>query len=79
MGPDRTRTYQDSYWAPGTPEGIVDEMTAFGAEVGQEDTDLVASVHLGLKSGAIPQGRLLLDAEHLIQHFQLLVHDALAG
>ena len=78
MGPERTKTYLDSYWGPGTPDDLIEEMDAFSTEVGQEDTDLVASVHLGLKSGMIPQGRLLLDAEHLLQHFQLLVYDALA-
>jgi hypothetical protein len=26
----------------------------------------------------VPRGRLLLDSEHLIQHFQRLVYDALA-
>jgi len=30
-----------------------------------------------LRSGALEHGRLLLDSEHLLQHFQLLVHDAL--
>jgi len=27
----------------------------------------------------VPQGRLLTSSEHLIQHFQRLVHDALTG
>jgi len=39
--------------------------------------DLV--VHRGFRSGAVEQGRLLLSSEHLLQHFQLLVHDVLAG
>jgi phenylpropionate dioxygenase-like ring-hydroxylating dioxygenase large terminal subunit len=74
-----TSTYVDGFWAPGTQARLIEEITAFGAVVGQEDTELVTSVHRGLRSGAIPHGRLLLDSEKLIQHFQLLVHDALAG
>ncbi len=57
---------------------MVAEITEFGAVVGQEDNDLVESVHRGLKSGKVEQGRLLLGSESLLQHFQLLVHDALA-
>jgi choline monooxygenase len=75
----RTSTWVDGFWAPGTPPEIIEEITAFSTVVGQEDTELVTSVHRGLRSGAVEQGRLLLDSEKLIQHFQLLVHDALAG
>jgi len=76
---DRTATFVDGFWAPGTPDGIIEEITAFGAVVGKEDVELVQSVHRGLRSGAVPQGRLLLSSERLLQHFQLLVHDALAA
>jgi phenylpropionate dioxygenase-like ring-hydroxylating dioxygenase large terminal subunit len=75
---ERTATFADGFWAPDTPDELVEEITAFGAVVGQEDNDLVESVHRGLRSLAVEQGRLLLDSEPLIQHFQLLVHDALA-
>ncbi len=77
-GPDRTATFVDGFWAPGTPEDVIAEITEFGAVVGAEDTALVESVHAGLATGLVEQGRLLLDSERLIQHFQLLVHDALA-
>jgi len=63
--------------APGTPDEIIEEITSFSAEVGAEDRELVESVHRGLRSGAIHHGRLLLGSEKLIQHFQLLVYDAL--
>jgi carnitine monooxygenase subunit len=75
----RTATFVDGFWAPGASDEIVEEITAFGAVVGKEDVDLVESVHRGLRSGVIPRGRLLLESERLLQHFQLLVHDALAG
>ena len=76
---ERTVTFVDGFWAADTPDEIVEEISAFGLVVGQEDNDLVESVHRGLKSGAIPHGRLLLESEHLVQHFQLLVHDTLAA
>ena len=78
-GPERTRTYVDGFWAPGTPDEVIAEITEFGAVVGAEDNELVESVHRGLRSGAVEQGRLLLGSEGLLQHFQLLVHDALVG
>ena len=78
-GPERTRTYVDGFWDPETPAEVVEETTEFGAIVGQEDKGLVESVHRGLRSGAIEHGRLLLGSEHLLQHFQRLVHEALAG
>jgi choline monooxygenase len=78
-GPERTSTFVDGFWSPGASEEQVEEITTFGAVVGAEDVALVEAVHRGLRSGAVPQGRLLLDSETLIQHFQLLVHDALEG
>lgn len=76
---NHTATFVDGFWAPDTSDETIDEMTSFGTVVGQEDVDLVQSVHRGLRSGRVEQGRLLLEAEHLLQHFQLLVHDAVVG
>jgi phenylpropionate dioxygenase-like ring-hydroxylating dioxygenase large terminal subunit len=76
---DRTASYVDGFWLPDTPDELIEEINNFGAEVGREDRELVESVHRGLRSGAIEHGRLLLDSERLIQHFQLLVYDALNG
>src|SRR5207247_1366199 len=75
----RTATFVDGFWAPGTADAVIEEITAFGAVVGAEDVALVESVQRGLRSGALEHGRLLLDSERLLQHFQLLVHDALVG
>ena len=76
---ERTASFVDGFWAPGTSDETIQEITDFGLVVGTEDVGLVESVHRGLRSNAIEQGRLLLDSEHLIQHFQLLVHDQLAA
>ena len=56
---------------------MIEEITEFSVVVGAEDNGLVESVHRGLRSGAVEQRRLLLGSEKLLQHFQLLVHDAL--
>ncbi len=77
-GPDRTRTRSDYFFPPDVDEERVREIAAFGNAVGQEDNALVESVQLGLDSGLVPQGRLLVSSEHLIQHFQGLVHSALS-
>jgi choline monooxygenase len=78
LTPDLTASYVDGYWAPEVSDSVIQEINEFGAEVGKEDRELVESVHRGLRSGAIDHGRLLVGSERLIQHFQLLVHDALA-
>ena len=75
---ERTATFADGFWPPDVPDDVVDEISEFGAVVGREDRELVESVHRGLRAGVIERGRLLLGSEHLLQHFQLLVHDALA-
>jgi choline monooxygenase len=53
------------------------QLIAFGTQVATEDVALVESVQRGLDSGAVPQGRLMLESEQLIAHFQRLVYDAL--
>ena len=75
--PSARRRSSTASGRPARATRSIDEITEFGSVVGAEDVDLVESVHRGLRSGAIEQGRLLLDSEQLIQHFQLLVHDAL--
>ena len=53
-------------------------MLAFDEQVGAEDTVLVERVQRGVRSGALEHGRLLLESERLIAHFQRLLVDALA-
>ena len=61
-----------------TDERRFAEMTEYLRHLGMEDKELVESVQRGLRSGAVPHGRLMLDSEHLIQRFQALVLDALS-
>jgi phenylpropionate dioxygenase-like ring-hydroxylating dioxygenase large terminal subunit len=76
-GAERTVGLTDYYFAEGVDDETVREIMEFANQVGLEDAALVASVQRGLGSGMIPHGRLLLSSEHLIQHFQKLVFEAL--
>ena len=77
--PHETRLLSDRFFHPDVDDEQVRAMVAFGNTVGAEDNALVESVQQGLDSGLVPQGRLLVSSEHLIQHFQALVHTALAA
>jgi phenylpropionate dioxygenase-like ring-hydroxylating dioxygenase large terminal subunit len=69
-GPGRTERYLDYFFAPGLDDEWLAEFFAFDDQVGREDTVLVESVHRGMASGMLEQGRLLLNAEPLLAAFQ---------
>jgi phenylpropionate dioxygenase-like ring-hydroxylating dioxygenase large terminal subunit len=77
LGPDRSTGSTEYFFYEDVPAETAEQMMAFATQVGMEDMALVESVHRGLSSGMVPHGRLLLSSEHLIQHFQALVADAL--
>ena len=77
-GPERSAGFTDYFYYEEVSDQTAREMMAFANQVGLEDAGLVESVQLGLASGMVPHGRLLTSSEHLIQHFQRLVADALA-
>ncbi len=79
VSPDRTVGTSDYFFADDVSDETARELIAFSSQVGEEDDALVESVQRGLASGMVPQGRLLPTSERLIQHFQRLVFDALAG
>jgi choline monooxygenase len=78
-GTERSIGFTEYFFYEEVPDETAAQMIEFAAQVGREDASLVESVHRGLASGMVPQGRLLTSSEHLIQHFQRLVHDALTG
>jgi phenylpropionate dioxygenase-like ring-hydroxylating dioxygenase large terminal subunit len=78
LAPERTYRYLDYLVAPETDPGWTEEMLAFDAQVGTEDTRLVERVQQGVRSGLLDEGRLLPQSERLVAHFQSLVLDALA-
>ena len=69
----------DYYFGPDVTDEQVAELVEFSQQVGAEDDGLVRSVQAGLDSGVVPQGRLLLNAEPLIAHFQRFVYDAVTA
>jgi choline monooxygenase len=57
----------------------VAQFDGFIDQVQREDTVLCESVQRGLSSGRVDQGRLMLNRENGLQHFQRLVYEVLAG
>jgi phenylpropionate dioxygenase-like ring-hydroxylating dioxygenase large terminal subunit len=78
LTPTRTHRFLDYFVAPDADDAWIEEMLAFDAQVGEEDTRLVERVQRGVASGVLEQGRLLPESEQLVAHFQALVVDALA-
>jgi phenylpropionate dioxygenase-like ring-hydroxylating dioxygenase large terminal subunit len=79
VGPERTGRFLDYFFAPGVEQAWVDELITFDTQVGNEDTELVRGVQRGVRSGRVPEGRLLSESEQLVAHFQRLCSEALAG
>ena len=77
-GPERTSRFLDYFVGPDVDEAWIEEMLAFDAQVGAEDTVLVERVQHGVRAGALDHGHLLAESERLIAHFQRLLVDALA-
>lgn len=77
-GDRRTIEVTDYFFGPDASAEQIEELLAFDNQVGEEDTSLVESVQRGLDSGAVPQGRLMLESEQLIADFQRRVRDALS-
>jgi choline monooxygenase len=78
-GPGRCAGSTEYFFYGEVSDETADEMMAFANQVGAEDASLVVSVQQGLSSGMIPYGRVLPSSEHLLQHFQRLVHEALTA
>jgi phenylpropionate dioxygenase-like ring-hydroxylating dioxygenase large terminal subunit len=77
LSPARTYRLLDYFVAPDADEAWIEEMLAFDAQVGAEDTRLVERVQQGVSSGVLEEGRLLPESEQLVAHFQALVVEAL--
>ena len=77
LGPERTARFLDYFFAPGVEQEWIDELIAFDTRVGREDTALVEGVQRGVRSGVLPEGRLLTESEQLVAHFQRLCEAAL--
>ncbi len=78
-GPKAMTEVTDYFFGSDVPDEQIEEVLAFDNQVGLEDLALVASVQAGLDSGAVPQGRVMVESEQLIADFHRRVHDALLG
>jgi phenylpropionate dioxygenase-like ring-hydroxylating dioxygenase large terminal subunit len=78
-GAEHTEGFSEHYFGPDVPEEWAQELIAFNDQVGAEDDRLTDSVQRGLRSGLPIQGRLLLQSEHLVAHFQKLVSSGLSS
>jgi phenylpropionate dioxygenase-like ring-hydroxylating dioxygenase large terminal subunit len=78
LGPERTARFLDYFFAPDVDQAWIDELLAFDDQIGREDTALVEGVQRGVRSGLVPEGRLLSESEQLVAHFQRLCAGALA-
>jgi phenylpropionate dioxygenase-like ring-hydroxylating dioxygenase large terminal subunit len=79
VSPERTARFLDYFFAPDVDEAWIDELIAFDTQVGNEDTELVKGVQRGVRSGLLPDGRILTESEQLVAHFQGLCSAALEG
>jgi phenylpropionate dioxygenase-like ring-hydroxylating dioxygenase large terminal subunit len=74
---ERTGRFLDYFVGPGVDDAWIADMLEFDDQVGAEDTILVERVQKGLRSGGLEHGRLLLESERLLAHFQNQVVAAL--
>ncbi|MES2503876.1 MAG: aromatic ring-hydroxylating dioxygenase subunit alpha [Myxococcota bacterium] len=79
ISPNKTLAIYDIYFPEGVTESDKDSVVDFLDQVQKEDTALCEAVQRGCASGYYEQGQLVLAKENGVQHFQRLVHDALAA
>jgi len=75
-GPERTTRLLDYFFSPDAAESWIQDLLAWDARVGQEDTRLVEAVQCGVRAGMPDRGILFRD-ERLIAHFDRLLTDDL--
>jgi choline monooxygenase len=77
-GPERSRGFLDYFFAKDEDEQWIADLLELDGQVGREDKALVENVQRGVRSGVLPEGRLLGESERLIAHFDRLVVEALS-
>ena len=78
LAAERTGRFLDYFVGSDVEDAWIADLLEFDNQVGAEDKVLVERVQKGVRSGAIEHGRLLLESERLIAHFQSQVVDSLA-
>jgi phenylpropionate dioxygenase-like ring-hydroxylating dioxygenase large terminal subunit len=78
LAAERTGRFLDYFVGSDVEDAWIADLLEFDNQVGAEDKVLVERVQKGVRSGAIEHGRLLLESERLMAHFQSQVVEALA-
>ncbi len=78
LATDLTYRFLDYFVAEDADPAWIEESLEFDRQVGAEDSQLIARVQAGIRSGLVHDGRLLPESEQLVAHFQSLVVSALA-
>jgi choline monooxygenase len=79
LAAERTHRYLDYFFAPGTDPAWIEDYLTLDNEVGAEDRVLIERVQVGVRSGAVREGRLMPESERLITHFERLLVETLGG
>jgi phenylpropionate dioxygenase-like ring-hydroxylating dioxygenase large terminal subunit len=77
--PGRTRAVYEYCFVEEVGEGDAAEFIRFIDQVQREDIVLCESVQRGLESGVLEQGKLMLQRESALRHFQKLVYRFVSG
>jgi phenylpropionate dioxygenase-like ring-hydroxylating dioxygenase large terminal subunit len=77
LAAERTGRFLDYFVGPDVDDAWIADLLEFDNQVGAEDRVLVERVQKGVRGGGIEHGRLLLESERLIAHFQNQVVEAL--
>jgi phenylpropionate dioxygenase-like ring-hydroxylating dioxygenase large terminal subunit len=79
VSPTQTYGEFEYFFGKDTSEEFKQGLCAFWDKVGYEDQELIESVQRGLNTNLIPNGRLVLGREGLLEAFQSMVSAAVAG
>jgi choline monooxygenase len=77
VSPQEMVMINDFFFVPDVGEEDASRYVDFQHTVSLEDIEPVEAVQAGIASAALPHGRLLINTEALIQHFQRLVFTSL--
>jgi phenylpropionate dioxygenase-like ring-hydroxylating dioxygenase large terminal subunit len=79
LATERTHRFLDYFFVPDTDEQWIADYLELDSVVGVEDRVLVERVQLGMRSGMIADGALMVESERLIAQFEWLLVEALGS
>lgn len=79
LGPDKCVVNSDLFCAPDVSASELEEYKKFWYQVMYEDFAMCANTHAGIRSGRVPQGRLMLESEGLIRTWYQRYFECIEG